>query len=105
MGVFLKLLEHLKGSLFLCDAKVPLTNRLWPGLTEFGLPEWQAEANSISSLSASPATAMGQIVLAYGTESFQKFLAANRQKKSCHYFAICSDKKSPLVDPTFSCNN
>ena len=86
MGVFFKLLEHLKGSLFLCDAKVPLTNRIWPGLTEFGLPEWQVEANSISSLSASPAIAMVQIVLAYGTESFQKFLAANRQKKIVSLF-------------------
>ena len=42
---------------------VPWTNRIWPGLTEFGSPIWQAEADSVGSLSALPATAVGQILL------------------------------------------
>ena len=32
-------------------------------LTEFGPPMWQAEADTELTLSASPATAMGQILL------------------------------------------
>ena len=34
-----------------------------PGLTEFGPPMWQAEADNELTLSASPATAVGQILL------------------------------------------
>ena len=33
------------------------------GLTEFGPPMWQAEADSFNSLSASPPTAVGQTKL------------------------------------------
>ena len=32
-------------------------------VTEFGLPMWQAEADTELTLSASPATAVGQILL------------------------------------------
>ena len=42
---------------------LPLTNRIWPGLTEFGPPMWQAVADTELTLSASPATAVGQILL------------------------------------------
>ena len=38
-------------------------NRIWPGLTEFGPPMWQAEADTELTLFASPATAVGQILL------------------------------------------
>ena len=38
-------------------------NRIWPELTEFGPPMWQAEADTELTLSASPATAVGQILL------------------------------------------
>ena len=51
---------------------VPYTNRIWPGLTDFGQPLWQAEADSGTSMSASPATAEGQILLVYGTPSKHK---------------------------------
>ena len=44
------------------DPKVPWNNRIWPGLTELGPSVWQAEAYYVSSLSASPATAVGQIL-------------------------------------------
>ena len=46
---------------------VPQTNRIWPGLTEFGPPMWQAKAVTVSSLSALPAIAMGQILLVYSS--------------------------------------
>ena len=36
------------------------TNRVWPGLTEFGPLMWQAEADTELRLSASPAMAVGQ---------------------------------------------
>ena len=36
-------------------------------LTEFGPPLWQAEADNVSSMSASTATAAGQILLEYHT--------------------------------------
>ena len=42
---------------------VPYTNRIWPGLTEFGPPMWQAEADTELTLSAASATAVGQILL------------------------------------------
>ena len=38
-------------------------NTIWPGLTEFGPPMWQAEADTEVTLSALPATAVGQILL------------------------------------------
>ena len=34
---------------------------------------WQAEAGNVSSLSALPATAMGQILLEYGTQKIGSF--------------------------------
>ena len=43
--------------------ELPYTNRIWPRLTEFGPPMWQAEANTELTLSASPDTAVGQILL------------------------------------------
>ena len=51
---------------------VPYTNRIWPGLTEFAPPLWQVEADSVTFMSASPATAEGQILLVYGTPSIHK---------------------------------
>ena len=39
------------------------TNRIWPGLTEFGPHMWQAEADTELTVAASPATAVGQILL------------------------------------------
>ena len=44
--------------------ELPYTNRIWPGLTEFGPPMWQAEADTELTLSASPTTAVGQKALA-----------------------------------------
>ena len=43
---------------------VPWSNAFWPGLTPFGPPMWQAEADTELTLSASPTTAVGQKVLA-----------------------------------------
>ena len=48
------------------SANLQRSLRQYRRLTEFGPPMWQAEAESISSLSASPATAMGQILLVWG---------------------------------------
>ena len=42
---------------------IPQTNRIWPGLTEFGPPMWQTEADTELTLSALPATIVGQILL------------------------------------------
>ena len=42
---------------------VPWTNRIWPGLTEFGPPMWQAETDTELTLSALPATAVDQLML------------------------------------------
>ena len=44
-------------------------NAFWPGLTPFGPPMWQAEADTELTLSASPTTAVGQkaLALAKGT--------------------------------------
>ena len=44
-------------------------------LTEFGPPMWQAEADTELTLFASPATAVGQILLEYGMCT-----------KNCHMF-------------------
>ena len=43
---------------------VPWSNAFWPGLTPFGPPMWQAEADTELTLSASPNTAVGQKALA-----------------------------------------
>ena len=43
---------------------VPWSNAFWPGLTPFGPPMWQAEADTELTLSASPTTAVGQKALA-----------------------------------------
>ena len=40
------------------------SNAFWPGLTPFGPPMWQPEADTELTLSASPITAMGQKALA-----------------------------------------
>ena len=41
---------------------VPWSSAFWPGLTPFGPPKWQAEADTELTLSASPTTAVGQKV-------------------------------------------
>ena len=43
---------------------VPWSNAFWPGLTPFGPPMWQAEADKELTLSALPVTAVGQSKLA-----------------------------------------
>ena len=43
---------------------VPWSNVFGPGLTPFGPPMWQAEADTEMTLSASPSTAVGQKALA-----------------------------------------
>ena len=43
--------------------KVRLFTGIWPGLTEFGPPMWQAEADTDLTFSASPATAVSEILL------------------------------------------
>ena len=45
-------------------------------LTEFGPIMWQAEADSVKSLPALPATAVGQILLVYGSQFRSTQLAA-----------------------------
>ena len=46
---------------------LPLTKRILPGLKEFDPPMWQAEADTELTMSASPSTAVCQILLVYGT--------------------------------------
>ena len=63
------------------DQRVPWSNAFWPGLTPFGPPMWQAEADTELTLSASPTTAVGQKALAlakrrYSTVHFSSFAAA-----------------------------
>ena len=53
--VFIFVLAH--------EQAIPWTNRIWPGLTEFGPPMWQAEADTALTLSALPVTAVSQILL------------------------------------------
>ena len=43
---------------------LPWNNAFWPGLTPFGPPMWQAEADTELTLSALPTTAVGQKALA-----------------------------------------
>ena len=43
---------------------LPWSNAFWPGLTPFGPPMWQAEADTELTLSASPTRAVGQKALA-----------------------------------------
>ena len=64
----------------LCVLYIPWSITFWPGLTPFGPPMWQAEADAELTLSASPTTAVGQKALAlakrrYSTVSslFQRF--------------------------------
>ena len=45
---------------------IPQMNINRPGLTEFGPPIWLAKADTELTLPASPATAVGQILLVYG---------------------------------------
>ena len=45
------------------DNDIPWSNAFWPGLTPFGSPMWQAEADTELTLSASPTTAVGQKAL------------------------------------------
>ena len=45
---------------------VPWNNAFWPGLTPFGPPMWQAEADTELTLSALPTRAVGQKALFYG---------------------------------------
>ena len=45
-------------------SSLPWSNAFWPGLTPFGPPMWQAEADTEMTLSASPTTAVGQKALA-----------------------------------------
>ena len=57
--------------------QVPWSNAFWPGLTPFGPPMWQAEADTELTLSASPTTAVGQKALAlakrrYSTVPFNR---------------------------------
>ena len=57
-----------------CETVGPRTNRFWPGLTEFGPPVWQAEADNVTSLSTSPAaTEPGQILLENGSCQLSNF--------------------------------
>ena len=42
---------------------IPWSNAFWPGLTPFGRPMWQAEADKELTLSASPVTAVGEQTL------------------------------------------
>ena len=46
------------------ETAIPWSNAFWPGLTPFGPPMWQAEADKELRLSASPTTAAGQKALA-----------------------------------------
>ena len=53
---------------------LPWSNAFWPGLTPFGPPMWQAEADTELTLSASPTTAVGQKVLALAKRRYSTVL-------------------------------
>ena len=53
---------------------VPWSNAFWPGLTPFGPPMWQAEADTELTLSASPTTAVGQKALALAKRRYSTVL-------------------------------
>ena len=57
---------------------VPWSNAFWPGLTPFGPPMWQAEADTELTLSASPTTAVGQKALALAKRRYST-VVKNRQ--------------------------
>ena len=42
---------------------IPWSNAFWSGLSPFGPPMWQAEADTELTMSASPATEVGQLTL------------------------------------------
>ena len=56
--------------------ELPWSNAFWPGLTPFGPPMWQAEADTELTLSASPATAVGQKALALAKRRYSTVLSA-----------------------------
>ena len=65
MIFFVKYIElSFKLHLLISKNLVPWSNAFWPGLTPFGPPMWQAEADTELTLSASPTTAVGQKALA-----------------------------------------
>ena len=53
---------------------LPWSNAFWPGLTPFGPPMWQAEADTELTLSASPTTAVGQKALALAKRRYSTVL-------------------------------
>ena len=53
---------------------IPWSNAFWPGLTPFGPPMWQAEADTELTLSASPTTAVGQKALALAKTRYSTVL-------------------------------
>ena len=54
--------------------EVPWSNAFWLGLTPFGPPMWQAEADTELTLSASPTTAVGQKALALAKRRYSTVL-------------------------------
>ena len=64
----MRLFQHSQlGGIFFSNTaaiNIPWHNAFWPGLTPFGQPMWQAEADTEMTLSASPTTAAGQKALA-----------------------------------------
>ena len=58
---------------------IPWSNAFWPGLTAFGPPMWQAEADTELTLSASPATAVGQKALALAKRRYSTVVASDSE--------------------------
>ena len=46
---------------------VPYYIAFWPSVPPFGPPMWQAEVDNVRCMSASPAKAVGQKALSYGS--------------------------------------
>ena len=61
--VRIRIFESTKSHWYsICFHHLPYTNANSPGLTAIGPPMWQAEDDTDLTLSASPATAVGQLI-------------------------------------------
>ena len=64
---------------------MPWSNAFWPGLTPFGPPMWQAEADTELTLSASLTTAVGQKVCQKAVSQSERLMGSSK-KSEPHLF-------------------
>ena len=66
------------------EINIPWSNAFWPGLTPFGPPMWQAEADTELTLFALPTTAVGQKALAMAKRRYSTVVNTDEEKTQRH---------------------